>query len=98
MTDDDDAKRKRMVEAYNAKVNAGDPLVELAMHEILRIQTFPEGEAIIDFVFAKSPDNRATVARLAVSKEAARILKAALVKNENIPDTPPPKRDPQSRN
>jgi hypothetical protein len=95
---DDEAKQKGMIEAYNAAIAAGEPLVDWAMHEILKIRTFPTGEVLIDFVFAKSPDSLAMVARLAVSSEAARILKATLAKNENIPDTLPLKRDPQSRN
>ena len=96
--DNQEAKRKRIIESYNAKLASGEPMMDFALDEILEIHTLPTGEALIEFVFGQSPDNRAIIARLAVSREAARILKAALVKNENIPDTPPSKRDPRSTN
>jgi hypothetical protein len=96
--EDDEAKQKGMIEAYSAAIAAGEPLFAWAVHEILQVHTSPKGEAFFDFVFAQFPDSRATVARLVLTKEAAQVLKAALVANENIPDTPPPKRDPQSRN
>jgi hypothetical protein len=93
-----DERDKAHLDAFNAKLASGEPVMSFVAHEILRVVAFPTGEAAIDFVFGKSPDNRATVCRLVMGAEAAQTLKASLVANGNIPDTPPTKRDPRSSN
>ncbi len=98
MSDEDNERTKQGIEEFWRRVETAEPMMAFAMHEIVRIETIPTGEALIDFVFAKSVDDRATIARLAISKEAAQAIKAALVANKNIPDMPLPKRDPRSTN
>jgi hypothetical protein len=100
MTDekDEEAKPKPFAEVYEEKLVAGEPQMTFVIDDVIQTLTFPAGEALIDFVFAKSPDNRAVVWRIVMSPGAARTLKAALVENKNILDTPPPVRDKQSRN
>jgi hypothetical protein len=82
---------------FNAALNAGEPLWSfpaITFTNILEV-----GAAIrIQFVFAKSPDNRAVVGELVMSLETAGILKSALAMLENIPDIPLAKRLPQSSN
>ena len=97
MNDDDD-KARATLEAMAAKLKAGDPLMELAAHEITRVFVTPMGEVLVDFVFGKSPDGSAAVGRLAIGSEAARTLKAALVESQSIPDGPTATRDPQAMN
>jgi hypothetical protein len=98
MTDEDDeAKNKAFLEAYNAKLEAGEPMMTFAFHEILKLWIAPTGEMLIDFVFAKSPDNRVVVARAVMGSASTRMLKAALVENENIPDTLPTEREKESK-
>lgn len=90
--EDDDEKALQKLEEWNARVAAGEPIWTFDMHEVLDVQFSPEGWALIDFVFAGSTESQAVVARLLVSPESASTLKAALVANESIPDTSPPKR------
>jgi hypothetical protein len=65
---------------------------------VLRVEVIPTGEALIDFVFGKSSDNRATVARLVLTRESTQILKTELVKSENIADEPGLTRGQRSMN
>jgi len=99
MSDDETEAEKiaRITADWNQKLSTGEPVHTFHMSEILRADTSPEGAASIDFVFAGSLDNQAVVARLIIEPEAARALKAALVANENILDTPPPKRDQRAK-
>ena len=53
MSDEDNERTKQAVEEYWRRVETVEPMVTFAMHEIVRIETIPTGEALIDFVFAK---------------------------------------------
>lgn len=99
---DDDAesirKREEFVAWYESVVTKGEPVDTWTTDEIVCVYTNQAGAAAIDFVFAKSPDNRAMVWRLEFGPEAARLLKSALIKAENIPDTPPSTRGARAIN
>jgi hypothetical protein len=94
--DDQESRNKKTAEEYNLRIKSGEPIMTLVAHEILRVTVMPTGEAMVDFVFAQTMVLQASVARIVLPKAAAQSLKAALVTNENIPDTPPPARDPRS--
>lgn len=88
MANDEKADDRAFIEDFNAKVDAGEPVIQWVASEIIRVVVSPTGEALVDFVMGKFPDNRATVARLVLTRETAQILKVELAKNENIPDGP----------
>jgi hypothetical protein len=97
MSDDDqEARNKKTLEAYSRSIKDGTPIMSFEAHRITKFSESLAGEVLIDFVFAATLDGQPTVARLTLTAEAARTLKAHLVASENIPDTPPPAIDPQS--
>ena len=93
----DDEQRQKLEEA-EAKIKRGEPVLETAVLEIIDVKIKATGEVAVDFVFGKFPQGQDAVGRLALTPEAAQILKSALANSENIPDRPSSTPDPQSRN
>lgn len=97
MSDDDqEARNKAFLEEFNRRMEGGEPIITFPLREVLRSAVASTGEMVVDFEVGELGGPRVSVVRLGISLAAAQSLKALLIENKNIPDTPPPARDPQS--
>ena len=98
MTDNNDDWSQKSKE-WEELLATGMPIFTFLIDEPLEVAVTAAGAMELTFVYGKIGDfETAAMAKAVLSPEVARRLKATFPNVENIPDTPPPKRDPRSSN
>jgi hypothetical protein len=103
MDETEEEKRAREVkenlDRWNERLEAGQPIMTFQIDEPLEVGVTPEGAMVLKFVFGQLGNfDKAAMAVAILSPAVARRLKATFPNIENIPDTPLPAPDKQSKN
>jgi hypothetical protein len=95
----DEEETKASLERWKARLEAGEPIMQFDIDERLIVRITPEGAVLLKFVWGQLGNFETAAMGLAVlSPAVASRLKATFANAENIPDTPPPMREPRSKN
>ena len=94
-----DTEPSGTLERWEARLKAGNPIMEFVIDEPFWAGVSPEGGVAIKFVSGPFGDFETAAMALAIlTPAAARRLKAMMIAAENIPDTPLSAIEPRSRN
>lgn len=105
MTETEDEKREREqaakenLERWRVRLESGEPVMTFVIDEPLEVGVTPEGAMVLKFVWGQIGNfQRAAMGQAFLTPAVARRLKATFPNVRNIPDTPPPAHDKQTRN
>jgi hypothetical protein len=90
---------KETLDRWNERLEAGQPIMTFQIDEPLEVGVTSEGAMVLKFVFGQLGNfDTAAMAVAILSPAVARRLKATFPNTENIPDTPLPAPEKQSKN